>query len=198
MTVCSRYGSRTSWTIPERFARIAAPFSHPKQQESPLQSPIPVVKGDLGEDFLLPPALCSPRQFHPSPVSELDMLSYLTGDKPNAFPRHSCSNWSVWVVTPPTVSLCLTQSGIFSLLWCLPGVPVWLQSSRLSLLSWAKGLLWGNSVWGTVHACPWAYLPFQAAHSLRQFSPSNISPASPTTFYLLRKKNKHMTPTKEV
>lgn len=145
MTVCSRYGSRTSWTIPERFARIAAPFSHPKQQESPLQSPIPVVKGDLGEDFLLPPALCSPRQFHPSPVSELDMLSYLTGDKPNAFPRHSCSNWSVWVVTPPTVSLCLTQSGIFSVLWCLPGVPVWLQSSRLSLLSWAKASCEGTA-----------------------------------------------------
>lgn len=116
---------------------------------------------------------------------ELDMLSYLTVDKPNTFPQHSCSNWSVWVVTPPTVSLCLTRSGIFSLLRCLPGVPVWLQSSRLSLLSWAKGLLWGNGMWRTVHACPCTYFPFQAAHSLRQFSPLNISPASPSIFLSL-------------
>lgn len=156
-----------------------------------------MVKSDLGEKtafFML--SAPHAKSILP-PISELDMLSYLTVDKSNAFTQHSCSNWSVWVVTPPTVSLCLTQSGIFSLLWCLPGVPVWLQSSRLSLLSWAKGLLWGNSMWRTIHACLCAYFHFQAAHSLRQCCPSSTWPVSPTTFYPPRKKNKHVIPQRE-
>jgi len=48
MNVCLRYGRRSSCSIPERLARIAAALSPQKQQESSLQSPIPVVKGDLG------------------------------------------------------------------------------------------------------------------------------------------------------
>lgn len=138
------------------------------------------------------------------PVLQLDMLSYLTVDKNQHFPQHSSSNWSVWVITPPTVSLSLTQSGIFSLIRCLPGAPVWLRSSPLSSFELTA------SYQGTAYReefVQYSVPPSLSSHYINCFLPQiNISSADaapPTTYHPLhptpnRRRNKLSTLTKKM
>lgn len=107
------------------------------------------------------------------PVLELDMLSYLTVDKTNTFPSTVAQTDLCGLSHFQPYSLSLTRRGIFSLIWCLPGVPVWLGSSCLSILIWANGLLSGNGVQRRVRAVPCACFPFHSSHLLRLFSPSD-------------------------